>query len=413
MSVVIKSLQAYKEYDSHGNTTVAGKLILSDGREFTASIANHLNKRKLIAQYLDVDKSLHYINELLSPKLVNTNPQETQKIDHWLESIDQSERKEIIGLNTTLLVSKLVYRAAASVTNVPLYSYLRKVFSDRYYSTEIKKLPIPIFTLIGGALHGSQNLNFQEFSIVFSSSLSYAQAVEQGAAMHIELQKVFEYRNIFAGVGVDGAYVPNLSSNFDALEIIKEALLKRGYKLGLDIFFALDVAASFFYKGGKYYVSEEAGSLDTSHLLDLYEKIFKEYRFLILEDPFAEGDSAGWKMAVEKFGDKAYILGDDLLLTNMQKLEKAVKDKLCTLADIKMTHQPTIGKLLEFLAHAKKLMIKTTISQTAIETNDDFLADLAVGTQVDYVKFGPPVRGERVAKHNRLLTIERELKLHD
>jgi len=409
--VLIKSLVAYTEYDSGGNLTLAGKLQLVDGRLFFASIPNNLTKAKLPLEFLEAGKAAKYINELIAPKLVNVNPQEHQKIDTWLDKIDQTANKQIIGANTTLLISKLLYRAGAAVAGLELYKYLRQVFHTNFYNLEIKKLPIPLFNLISGGTHGSANLNFQEFAVVFSSSLSYAQSLERGAAMHKDLEKVFQYRNIFTGVGLDGAYVPNLSSNFDALEIIKEAVLKNGYKIGLDIFFALDIAANFFYKGSKYYLSEELGAIDTKGMLELYEKIFREYRFLILEDPFADSDTGGWKESVIKFGEKSFIMGDDLLVSQPQKLEKAAKEGLCSLVDTKLTLSPTIWKAFEFVGQAKKLLLKIMVSQSAFETNDDFVADFAVAIQADYVKFGPPQRGERVSKHNRLLAIESDLKI--
>lgn len=408
MTVLIKSLSAYSEYDSGGNLTLAGQLVLNNGQVLYSSIPNHLaNDTPMV--YIDTNKAVKYINELLAPKLININPLEYKKIDLWLDSADNTGDKQVLGVNSTLLVSKLIYRAAASLSGLPLYQLLNNIFKKNFYETEIKKIPIPIITLISGALHGSSSLNFQEFSVVFSSSLNYKEASLKGSELHQELEKVFKYRNIFSGVGADGAYVPNLSSNFDALEIIKEAILKNGYKIGLDIFFVLDIAARYFYKGGKYYISEEMGSADSSQMIELYEKIFKEYRFLILEDPFIESDTKAWQQVVAKFGDKAYILGDDLLSTNPLNLKKAIKDNQCTMADVKITLQPTIWKVFDFVSQAKHASMKTALSQTAIETNDDFISDLAVALQCDYVKFGPIVRGERVAKHNRLLYIESKL----
>jgi len=409
MTGLIKSLVSYTEYDSGGNQTLAGELVLEDGSKFTSSIPNHINKKKLPYEFLEPGKAARYINELIAPKLVRVNPQDHQKIDTWLDKIDQTPNKQIIGSNTTLLISKLLYRSGAAIAKLELYEYLRQIFHTNFYNLELKKLPIPLFNLINGGTHGSSNLNFQEFAVIFSSSLNYTQSLERGAAMHRDLEKVFQYRNIFTGVGKDGAYVPNLSSNFDALEIIKEAVLKNGYKIGLDIFFALDVAANNFYKGSKYYLSEELGAVDTKGLLEVYEKIFHEYRFLILEDGFADSDTVGWKEAVTKFGEKSFIMGDDLLVSQPQKLEKAAKESLCTLIDTKLTYSPTIWRAFEFVGQAKKLLLKTIVSQSAIETNDDFLADFAVAIQADYVKFGPPQRGERVAKHNRLLAIEAKL----
>lgn len=407
MTTTIKALEARPEFDSRGNFTIGATLKLSTGETVFGSVANHLTQ-KTAKVYIDPDKASRYLNELIGPKLVNVDPLNYQKIDSWLNSIDETPDKQVVGINTTFLVSELIYKAGALVKKQPLYTYLNEAYAKHFQSEPIKKMPIPIITLISGASHGSQSLNFQEFSIVFSSNLSYAEAMRRSSQLHQELEKVFHYRNINSGIGHDGAYVPNLSSNFDALEIIKEALLKNGYKVGMDIFFALDVAASYFYKGGKYYVSEEVGTADTKHLLELYDKIFKEYRFLILEDPFHETDLQGWQEAMAKFGNKAYICGDDLLVTDIAKMEKAVKDGSCSMANVKITLQPTLWQIFDFVSKSRKLSLKITLSQSAIETNDDFLSDLSVAIGSDYVKFGPPVRGERVSKHNRLLAIEKE-----
>jgi len=408
MSVSIKTIQAYWEFDSCGHSTIGAELFLVDGRKVSASIPNHFSPKPNVV-YLETEKAVKYLNELIAPKLVGIDPLDYKKIDLWLQKIDDTPNKQVIGINTTLLVSILIYKAGALITNKPLYQYLNEVYAKNFQSEPIKRMPIPILTLINGASHGSLSLNFQEFSVVFSSSLDYSEAIKRGSELHQELEKVFHYRNVNAGLGHDGAYIPNLSSNFDALEIIKEALLKNSYQLGLDVFFALDITASFFYKGGKYYVSEEVGTADSKHLLELYEKIFKEYRFLLLEDPFSETDIEGWKEVVAKFGDRVYISGDDLLAANKTKMEKAVKDGLCSMANVKITMLPTIWQVLDFISACRKLSLKIILSQTAIETNDDFISDLAVATACDYVKFGPPVRGERVAKHNRLLAIEKQL----
>jgi len=409
MNLVIKSIQAFSEYDSRGDLTISGTLVLSNGQTVEASIPNTLSKNKKAGVYLENSKALKFVNDLLAPKLVDTNPLEYKKIDRWLIQLDTSERKEIFGVNTILLISELIYRAGAVISNQPLPTYLNKIYNENFEPTKLVKMPTPIFSMISGGKHGSVSLNFQEFSILFSTQTSYEQALVKATSLHHELAKVFEYRNIFSGVGNDGAYVPNLSSNYDALEIIKEAILRSKLKIGADIFFALDVASTYFYKSGKYYLSEDVGSLDQKSLMEFYEKIFKEYRFLILEDPFVEDDEKGWKMAMEKFGKKAYLLGDDLLSMNSKSLTKAVKSNLCSMANIKIFQRGTIWEVLEFIAAARKGKLKIVLSQSAIETNDSFIADLAVGVQVDFVKFGAPVRGERVIKQNRMLAIEREL----
>ncbi len=409
MPTVIKKIHAFREYDSRGNETLAGVMTLSDGRAVSTSVPNNLSVNKYEALYLEPERAAKYINELIAPKLVGADPLKHKNIDLWLLKTDPTEKKEVLGANTILLLSKLTYQAAALLNNLPLYRFLNKAYIENFGKTDIRRMPSPIFNMISGGRHGSSLLNFQEFSVIFSSGLNYRQAMEQASELYHELERVFQYRNIFSGVGVDGAYVPNLSSNMDALEILKEAILKKNLKIGLDVFFALDVAASSLYKAGKYYLSEEAGSFDTAHLMEYYENLFKEYRFLVLEDPFAEDDFTGWQTAVGRLGEKVDILGDDLLSMSKQRLEKAVKDRLCSTADIKISQRGTLWEVFEFVSGARKGNMKIMLSQSAIETNDSFIADLSVALQADFVKFGAPARGERVAKHNRLLEIEREI----
>jgi enolase len=407
-SSVIKDIQAVIEFDSRGEKTIKGILTLDNSVKITATIPNHLSAAKYEAKYIDTLKSQQYINTLIGPKLVGTSPLEHKKIDLWLLKTDSSTDKAVIGANTTLLISKLVYRAAAELSNIPLYKLLNNAYTQSFGRLELNKLPSPIFTMISGGRHGSPLLNFQEFSVIFSTGLTYSTALEKCADLYKELRNVFEYRNIFAGVGNDGAYVPSLSSNTDALEILKEAMLKQGFNIGIDTYFALDIAASSLFKGGRYYLSEEAGNFDTNKLVKFYENLFKQYRYLVLEDPFAEEDIKGWQGIQTALGDKVYVMGDDLISTNKERLEKSLKSNLCSTVDIKLPQRGTVWEIFEFIAGAKKAGMKTVFSQSAVETVDDFIADLAYAIQTDFVKFGPPVRGERVVKHNRLLQIERE-----
>lgn len=397
--------------DSRGSFTVSGILTLSNGEMFETAIPNRISENKYAAIYIDTARSIKYINDLIAPKLVGANPLEYRQLDSWLMKADPTERKDVLGVNTVFLVSLLIYKAAAKLQNLELYVFLNKIFTEHFGRTDILRLPAPIYSMIAGGHHGSMSLSFQEFSVLFSTSLNYSQSLQKALKLYAELFKVFQYRNIFSGVGNDGAYVPNLSSNIDALEILKEAISKTGDKVGLDIYFMLDAAASFLYKGGRYYMNDEVGNYDSTKLLEMYEKLFKEYRFLVLEDPFTDDDSRGWSSALQKMGDRSYIVGDDLISMNKTRLEKAIKEKLCSTVNIKVSQKGTIWEILEFIGAVRKANMKVLISQAAAESNESFIADLAVAVQAEFVKFGAPVRGERVAKHNRLLAIERHMAL--
>lgn len=419
MEYKIQKVQAYQILNGKGYPTVEGLLTLSDGRTVTASVDldGHINK--YASEYLyDLDNSylgkgiqraLKYLNELIFPKLVGIDPLRYTDVDNWLLKSDPSENKEVLGANTTLLVSELVYRAAALVLNIPLYKLINQAFALYGEKPAIKRIPPAVFTLISGGRHGVETLNFQEFAVVPSTGLTYTKALQMAIELYHELEKVFLYRNIPAGIGDDGGYIPNLSSNIDAFEIIKEAILKKSLRIGFDVFFAVDMAAESFYKMGKYYIADSINPLSTDQLVAYVEKLFKEYRLLVIEDAFGNDDEKGWQEVVKRFGDKAYVFGDDLLGTNKKRLEKAIKGNWCTMANVKLSQRGTVKEALEFAALARKNGIKVSVSKTTIGTNDDFLSDFAVGIQSDFIKFGAPARGERVSKYNRLLVIEKEL----
>ncbi|MFA6005116.1 MAG: enolase C-terminal domain-like protein [Patescibacteria group bacterium] len=419
MDLKIQKVQAYQILNGKGFPTVEGVLTLSDGRSVHTAVDLDGHIGKYAAEYLydqdplysgkGVQRSLKYLNELVFPKLLNVDPLRYSDVDNWLLKADPTENKEVLGANTTLLVSQLVYRAAAMVLGIPLYKLIAQAYSTYGQKIEVKRIPPPIFTLISGGKHGVETLNFQEFAIIPSTGLTYSKALQMAVELYHELEKVFAYRNITAGIGDDGGYIPNLSSNIDAFEIIKEAILKSGLRTGMDIFFAVDMAAENFYKMGKYYIADSINPYSTDQMVEYVTKLFKEYRLLVIEDAFSNEDVSGWSQLVKKFNDKAYVFGDDLLSSNKKRLERAIKEGLCTMANVKLSQRGTLKEALEFVALAKKNDMKIAVSKTSIGTNDDFIADFAVGIQADFIKFGAPARGERVSKYNRLSIIEKEI----
>lgn len=414
----VKSLRATRIFDSDGYPTLQGVMTLDTGQVVTASIPNsqHIGKHSAVCMYdegksflgQDVQKSAKYINELIAPKVTGIDPLKCMNVDIWLTKADSSENKEVLGANTTLLVSILFYKAAALVLNKPLYTYLNQVYEQHFDKLPVIRIPSPIFNMISGGTHGAETLNFQEFHIVPSTGNTYVQAFEIAFNVYYELRKVFVYRSIFAGLGNDGAYIPSLSSNIDGLEIIKEAIAHYEYKLGLDLYYSLDVAADFFYKG-KYYLSDNPVPLNSAEMVEKMMKLNEEYKFLLLEDVLSTKDESGWQMLMKELGNKVFIVGDDLTQTNKKQLEHAISNKLCNTVCVKPIQRGTIWEAMEFVAGAKKGKLKVIVSQMAVETNDAWIADFAVATQADFVKFGSLARGERIAKHNRMMEIEKEL----
>ncbi|MCR4329141.1 MAG: hypothetical protein NUV65_01175 [Candidatus Roizmanbacteria bacterium] len=414
----VKSLHAEQAFDSDGFPTTRGILELDNGMIVEATIPNGKHPGKFSAGYLydeekiylgqGIQKSIKYINELIAPKIVGADPLKCKQIDIWLTKADSTENKEVLGANTTFLVSILFYKAASAVKNIPLYQFFHEQYEENFEKLPIVDTPSPIFNLISGGAHGSELLNFQEFHIVPSTSKTYAQAYEMTFNIYHELRRVFQYRSIFAGLGNDGAYVPALSSNIDGLEIIKEAVTKFDYKLGLELYYSLDLAADFFYKG-KYYLSDSPTPLSAENMIDKVKKLNEEYKFLLLEDALASKDDAGWKLLMQELGGKVFIVADDLTQTNKKQLEHAIANKLCNTVCVKPLQRGTIWETMEFVAGAKKGKLKIVVSQMAAETNDSWVADFAVAMQADFVKFGSVARGERIAKHQRMMQIEKEL----
>jgi enolase len=254
-------------------------------------------------------------------------------------------------------------------------------------------------------------LDFQEFQLIPSSSLTFSQAYQRGIELFHELQRVLVYRNANTSVGQEGGYTPNFSSNLDALEVLMETIGRKNLTLGLDVFFGIDMAAAFYHKDGKYSLKEKMHPLSVDEYIKYLLEIVKSYSLLILEDPLDEDDWSNWQKLTSLVGREIYLAGDDLITANKTRLERAIKEKSCSTVVIKPNQVGTVSEVMEVINTAHENNFNYIISQRAGETNDTFIADLAVGVQADFVKFGAPSRGERVAKYNRLWNIERnELK---
>lgn len=417
----IKKIIAREIFDSRGVPTIEGKLILDDGKEFKAAASAGVSKGKYEGvelrdgdekryQGLGVKKAVSYINDLIGPKLVGVDCQRHIEIDHWLVTADGTENYSRLGVNTLMVISQLGLKAAAYQENLPLYHYCQKLYDTLFKKkTNIEKLPAPIFSLINGGAHGTKNLDFQEFQVIPATYLSFSQALAQGLEIYNELKKILDYQNIGVGVGEEGGFVPNLFNNVDAFEIMKEAINRKKLKIGVDIFFGLDLSASYFYREGKYFLKDKPRPLKIDDYLEYLVKLNEDYRFLILEDPVEEEDWLGWKKVNLKLGDSAYIVADDFIGGDKKRLVRAIKEKVISGIVIKFNQTATIAEMFEIVNQAKEANLKIIFSHRFGETNDSLIADLAVGLQGDFIKFGAPVRGERVVKYNRLLEIENEI----
>jgi len=416
----IKRIYAYEIIDSRGYPTVEGRLIMDNGLEVSTSIPAGTSIGKYEAVELrdtnikridgmGVTQAVGYINDLIGPKLVGISPLKQQEIDYWLIKADNTKNKSRLGANTILTVSQLIAKAGAADQHTSIFRYINYLYKQIFKSDiPIEKIPTPIFNIINGGRHSNNNLEFQEFQIVPSSSLSYELAFMSAVEIFHELKRMLEYRNANTSVGVEGGFTPNFSTNVDALEVILETINHRNLKIGYDVFLGLDIAASNFYKDEKYIIKDRTHPLKIEEYLDFIESLVKRYSILTLEDPLYEDDWTHWKKLTEGISNEVYVIGDDLLATNKDRVATAIKEKACTTVLIKPNQIGTITETLEVIALARKNNMSYIVSHRSGETNDSFIADFAVGVQSLFVKFGAPSRGERVAKYNRLWQIYRE-----
>ncbi len=354
-------------------------------------------------------KAVNNVNKILGPALVGYNPSEQEKVDTLLKKLDGSENKAKLGANSILAVSGVIAKVGAMANQTTLYHWIHTL-AQKKGLTPKTGIPIPIFNMINGGLHGAGNLDFQEFWIIPASSKSFSLGLRLAAEIYLNLGENLAQRGAIHSVGDEGGYAPNLFTNADALEMLVETIKQTIYEIGRDVFLGLDVAASIFFKDNTYSIRDKSAPMDENAMIDYYKELNDTYHLAILEDPLHENSWEGWKKLSQLLGNQIIIVGDDLLATNLKRVEKAIKEKACNAILIKPNQVGTISETLEVIKRAKEVGWKVIVSHRSGETNDWFIADFAVGAGADYVKFGAPARGERVAKYNRLSSIELELQ---
>ena len=421
---LIKSIFAYEIIDSRGLPTVEARLELDSGVSVVTSVAasqkSFPNEPEDIRDE-DANRffgkgvlhSVSYINDLIAPKLKGVNPSKIREIDDWLIKADGTKNKSRLGINTILTLSQLVAKAGAEDLHIPLYVYLNKLYKDIYKKEiPIDKVPTPIFNMINGGKHANTPMDFQEFQIIPSSSFTFGTAYQKAIELYSELKKVLEYRNATTAVGEEGGFSPNLTTNIDALEILNEAIIQVKMKVGLDMFLGIDFASSFFSKNGLYTIKDKTHALKSEEYIAFVKFLLDNYSILYAEDPFDSEDWPSWKKLNTSLASTVYIVGDELIRMNKDRLAYAIKENSCTSFIVKPNQIGTISEVFEIVNLARTNSLTYIVAGRRSETNDDFIADLAVAIQAEFVKFGAPVRGERVAKYNRLWKIERdELKI--
>ena len=353
-------------------------------------------------------KAVNNINSFLNPAIAGMDVNDQISIDKKLITTDGTKNKSRYGANAILAVSIACIKAAAICSSMSLYKYVFEL-SKSLGATNNMKIPTPLFNMINGGLHGAGNLDFQEFHVIPATSKKFSDCLRIGVEIYMTIGSNLKRRGAIHSVGHEGGYAPNLFTNADALEILVESIKETSYQLGIDVFLGLDVAASSFYKNGVYSIRDKSTALKDVDLMDYYKNINSLYHLALIEDMFHEEAWDSWKKMYSEFQGQVLIVGDDLLATNPELVQKAIKEKVCDTILVKPNQIGTVSETINVIKLARSADWKVVVSHRSGETNDWFIADFAVGIGSEYVKFGAPCRGERVSKYNRLLAIESEI----
>jgi len=412
----IHSIKAREILDSRGNPTVEVDLETNLGI-FRASVPSGASRGKYEAVELrdggkryhgmGVLKAVRNVNEIITPKLKGKDVTRQKEIDELLIKLDGTENKSKLGANAICSVSMAVCRTGATTNNLPLYKYISQVYQR---DPAALSLPLPCFNIINGGVHAGNELDFQEF-MISPQQKTFSRNLQIASEIYHQLKEIIKQKYIDLGINVgdEGGFAPPVRVPEEALNLILEAAKNLGYQNKIKII--LDVAASQFYAKGTY--KTRIGAFSREGLLKYYSDLIQKYPILALEDPFTEDDWEGWqklKSNIKNQRSKIIIIGDDLLATNPKRIKLAEEKKACNAVIIKMNQIGTITETIEAAKLAKSYGWKIIVSHRSGETCDDFVADLAVGIGADFIKTGAPARGERVAKYNRLLRIEEEIR---
>ncbi len=409
---VIQDIVAREILDSRGNPTVEVMVTLLGGAIGVAGVPSGASTGAYEAVELrDGDKSryggkgvlkaIKNVNETINDAVTGLDALNQVALDEALLELDGTLNKENLGANAILGTSLAVAKAAAAALDLPLYRYLGGVST--------MTLPVPMMNILNGGKHAENSTDLQEFMVLPVGASSMSEAVRMGAEVYHALKKVLHDRKLNTNVGDEGGFAPSLSSNRDALEVILRAIEAAGYKPGIDISMGMDPAASEFYDNGKYVLAREGRTLSASEMIDLYEQWVGEYPIISIEDGLAEDDWAGWAELTKRLGGKIQIMGDDLFVTNTERLGRGIREGVANSILIKLNQIGTLTETLAAIEMAKRARYTAIVSHRSGETEDTTIADLVVATNAGQIKTGAPARSERVAKYNRLMAIEQEL----
>ena len=410
----ITEIRAREILDSRGNPTISTQVFLSSGTVGKAAVPSGAStgtheslelRDGDLSRYFGkgVLKAVANVKEIIAPHIVGLDALDQEEIDKRLIQLDGTPSKKKLGANAILSVSMAAAQAASQATSLPLYNYLGK--------KETYRLPVPLINILNGGSHADNNVDIQEFMIVPAGSPNFSEAIRISAEVFHHLKKILQKKDYSTAVGDEGGFAPNLKSNEEALELILASIQKAGYRPGEDIFLAIDVAASEFFTDKKYFFKKSDGSKRSSdEMVNFYESLVQKYPIISIEDGFAEDDWEGWKLMTEVLGHRIQIVGDDIFVTNLERFKKGVEKKIGNSILIKLNQIGTLSETIEAIRYAHEKEYSTVISHRSGETEDTFIADLSVAVDSGQIKTGSLSRSERVAKYNRLLEIEEELK---
>ena len=409
---MITEVYAREILDSRGNPTIEVEVCLEDGSVGRAAVPSGASTGAHEAvelrdddknRYLGkgVTKAVDNVNDVIAEALIGLEATRQVEIDEMLIRLDGTPNKGKLGANAILGVSMAVAKAAAASVGLPLYLYLGGVYAQ--------ELPVPMMNILNGGQHADNNVDIQEFMIMPVGAASFSEALRMNAEIYHGLKALLNAKGLGTGLGDEGGFAPNLKSNEEAIEVILEAVKKAGYKPGEDIMIALDVAASEFYKDGQYQMEGEGLVKTSNQMVDYLAALCEKYPIVSIEDGLAEDDWKGWKALTKKLGTKVQLVGDDLFVTNEERLLEGIKNDTANAILIKVNQIGTLTETFNAIETAKRAGYTCIISHRSGETEDTTLADIAVAVNAGQIKTGAPARTDRVAKYNQLLRIEEDL----
>ena len=412
MSTVIVDVVAREILDSRGNPTIEVDVLLDDGTTGRGAVPSGASTGAYEAVELrdadanrykgkGVTMAVENVEEQIAPEILGFDALDQVGVDMTMIDLDGTPNKGKLGANAILGVSMAVARAAARSLDMPLYRYLG--------GAAARLLPVPMMNILNGGKHADNNMDIQEFMVMPVGATDFAGALRMGAEVFHTLKGVLKKKGMNTAVGDEGGFAPNLGSNEEALAVIVEAIQAAGYKPGEEIALAIDAAATEFYKDGKYVLAGEGVSYSAAEMIEYYAGMADKYPIISIEDGLAEDDWEGWKKLTEKLGHRVQIVGDDLFVTNTQRLARGIEGGVANSILIKLNQIGTVTETLEAIEMAKQAGYTAVVSHRSGETEDTFIADLAVAVNAGQIKTGAPSRTDRVAKYNQLLRIEEEL----